>query len=52
MDASGVLGGFDMGEWWDSMSTCLLIGCDERTSKSDIEALVKALGDWIAEVGA
>ena len=52
MDASGVLGGFDMGEWWDSMSTCLLIGCDERTSKSDIEALVKALGAWIAEVGA
>jgi len=52
MDASGVLGGFDMGEWWDSMSTCLLIGCDERTSKSDIEALVKALGSWIAAVGA
>ena len=40
MDAAGVLGGFPMGEWWDSMSSCLLIGCDERTTTSDIDALV------------
>lgn len=52
MDAAGVLGGFALGEWWDSMSQCLLIGCDERTSESDIDALVSALSGWVAEVSA
>ena len=52
MDRAGVLGGLDMGEWWDSMSTCLLIGCDERTSQTDIHALVSALSSWAEEVSA
>ena len=52
MDAAGVLGGFPMGEWWDSMSSCLLIGCDERTTQSDIEALVSALTAWVEEESA
>lgn len=52
MDAAGVLGGFPMGEWWDSMSSCLLIGCDERTTASDIDALVYALSAWVEEVSA
>ena len=52
MDAAGVLGGFPMGEWWDSMSSFLLIGCDERTTKSDIDALVSALSAWVEEVSA
>ena len=52
MDAAGVLGGFPMGEWWDSMSACLLIGCDERTTTSDIDALVSALSAWVEEVSA
>ena len=52
MDAAGVLGGFPMGEWWDSMSSCLLIGCDERTTQSDVDALVSALTAWVEEVSA
>ena len=52
MDAAGVLAGFPMGEWWDSMSSCLLIGCDERTTTSDIDALVSALSAWVEEVSA
>jgi len=52
MDKAGVLGGFPMGEWWDSMSSCLLIGCDERTTTSDIDALVYALSAWVKEVSA
>ena len=52
MDAAGVLGGFPMGEWWDSMSSYLLIGCDERTKQSDIDALVSALTAWVEEVSA
>jgi len=50
MDKAGVLGGLAMGEWWDSMSNCLLIGCDERTSQSDIDALCSALSSWVEEV--
>ena len=51
MDDAGVLAGLAMGEWWNSMSNCLLIGCDERTSQSDIEALVSSLSSWVEEVG-
>ena len=50
MDKSGVLGGFDLGQWWDSMSDTLLIGCDERTTEADINALTNALRDWVMEV--
>ena len=46
MDAAGVLGGFDLGNWWEGMSDCLLVGCDEGTTESDISSLVDALGDW------
>ena len=28
------------------MSDCLLIGCDEGTTESDISSLVDALGAW------
>lgn len=50
MDSQGVLGGLDLGIWWEDMSDCLLIGCDERTSESDILALRNALQLWIKEV--
>jgi len=49
MDSQGVLGGLDLGNWWGDMSDCLLIGCDERTSESDISALTNALKRWISE---
>ena len=52
LDGEGVLGGFDLGVWWDSMSTCLLIGTDERTSESDIDALVTGLSSWIGGLEA
>jgi len=54
LDGEGVLGGFDLGVWWADygMSTCLLIGADERTSESDIDALVAGLSSWIGGVGA
>ena len=52
MDSVGVLGGFPMGDWWESMASCLLIGCDERTTKSDIDALVSSLSEWVEEVSA
>ena len=52
MDSVGVLGGFPVGEWWESMSSYLLIGCDERTTKSDIDALVLSLSEWVEGVTA
>ena len=47
LDSEGVLGGLDLGVWWDFMSTCLLIGADERTSESDIDSLVAGLSSWL-----
>ena len=33
------------------MSDCLLIGCDEGTTESDISALTNAIGNWIGRDG-
>ncbi|MDP6661757.1 MAG: aminomethyl-transferring glycine dehydrogenase subunit GcvPA [Candidatus Thalassarchaeaceae archaeon] len=46
LEEIGVIGGFDLGSWWGSMSNCLLVGVDERTSHDDIEALANGLASW------
>ena len=45
----GVIGGFDLGEWWPDRGSWILIGCDERTSESDISLLKKLLTSWVEE---
>jgi glycine dehydrogenase subunit 1 len=50
LDEFGVTAGLDLGIWWKSMESCLLIGVDERTSKSDIDALYSGLSSWMQEV--
>ena len=45
----GVIGGFDLGEWWSDSGSWILIGCDERTSESDISLLKKSLTSWVEE---
>ena len=45
MYSDGVLGGVSLGNWWEEMSDCILIGCDEGTTESDISALVNAIGN-------
>ncbi len=52
MDSMGVMGGFDLSQWWAPMGDCLLIGCDERTTKEDIESLSSALSASISEVSS
>tara|TARA_B100000287_G_scaffold161388_2_gene152258 strand:+ start:614 stop:1984 length:1371 start_codon:yes stop_codon:yes gene_type:complete len=47
LDSKGILGGFDLGRWWDNKSDMLLIGVDERTKKSDIELLTKEISEWL-----
>lgn len=43
----GVIGGFDLGQWWPDRGSWILIGCDERTSESDISLLKKSLTSWV-----
>ena len=50
LDDHGVIAGLDLGIWWDSLDCCLLIGVDERTSKSDIKQLHDGLSLWLKEV--
>tara|TARA_A100000164_G_scaffold332316_1_gene322133 strand:- start:24 stop:1388 length:1365 start_codon:yes stop_codon:yes gene_type:complete len=45
----GVIGGFDLGQWWPDKGSWILIGCDERTSESDIYLLKKSLTSWVEE---
>ena len=49
MDRLGVIGGFDLGRWWPDKPSWILIGCDERTSESDISSLCDALSSWMGE---
>jgi len=50
MDSKGVIAGFPLGLWWESHSSCILVGCDERTSDNDISSLVSVVNEWISEV--
>ena len=50
LDDHGVIAGLDLGIWWDSLDCHLLIGVDERTSKSDIQKLHDGLSLWLEEV--
>jgi glycine dehydrogenase subunit 1 len=50
MDSKGVMAGLPLGQWWNDMSSCLLVGCDERTSETDISSLVTVIEDWIKGV--
>ena len=50
LDSNGVIGGLDLGMWWEGMSDCILVGVDERTSEDDIAALHDGLRGWIEEV--
>jgi len=50
LDSNGVLGGLDLGIWWEGMSDCILVGADERTSEDDIAALRDGLRSWTKEV--
>ncbi|DAC43674.1 MAG TPA: aminomethyl-transferring glycine dehydrogenase subunit GcvPA [Candidatus Thalassarchaeaceae archaeon] len=43
----GVIGGFDIGQWWPEKDSWILIGCDERTSESDISSLKNSLSSWV-----
>ena len=43
----GVIGGFDISQWWPEKKSWILIGCDERTSESDISSLKKSLSSWV-----
>jgi len=49
MDKLGVTAGFDLGNWWKDKSSWILVGCDERTSELDINALKDALKSWVEE---
>ncbi len=43
----GVIGGFDLGQWWPDRESWILVGCDERTSESDVSMLKKSLVSWV-----
>ena len=45
----GVIGGFYLGQWWPDKGSWILVGCDERTSESDISLLKKSLTSWVEE---
>ena len=47
MYSDGVIGGVSLESWWPEMSDCILIGCDEGTTESDISSLSNAIENWI-----
>jgi len=47
LDLRGILGGFDLGRWWEDKNDLMLIGVDERTRESDIELLSNEISEWL-----
>jgi len=47
LDLRGILGGFDLGRWWEDKNNLMLIGVDERTRESDIELLSNEISEWL-----
>ena len=47
MYSDGGIGGVSLGNWGPEMSDCILIGCDEGTTETDISSLSNAIENWI-----
>ena len=48
----GVVGGFDVSDWYPEKSNQMLLTVTDQTSQKDIDRLVQSLSMWVEEVKA
>ena len=51
LDDNGIIGGFDLGRWYPSITNQILITTTDQTTQQDIEALSAQLSMWTSHQG-
>lgn len=51
LDGNGIIGGFDLGRWYPSITNQILITTTDQTTEQDIEALSAQLSMWTSHQG-
>ena len=52
LEKDGIVGGFNVSDWYPEKSNQMLLTVTDQTSKDDIDKLVQSLTTWTAEVTA
>ena len=52
LEANGVVGGFDVSNWYAEKTNQMLVTVTDQTSKRDLDRLVECLNAWTQEVSA
>ena len=52
LEQDGIVGGFNVSDWYPEKSNQMLLTVTDQTSKDDIDRLVQSLTTWTAEVTA
>ena len=52
LEANGVVGGFDVSNWYAEKTNQMLVTVTDQTSQRDLDRLVDCLNAWVQEVSA
>ena len=52
LEGEGVVGGFDVSNWYPEKTNQMLLTVTDQTSQRDIDRLIQSLGNWTKEVNA
>ena len=52
LESQGVVGGFDVSDWYPEKTNQMLLTVTDQTSQKDIDRLVQSLSMWVEEVKA
>ena len=52
LESQGVVGGFDVSDWYPEKTNQMLLTVTDQTSQNDIDRLVQSLSMWVEEVKA
>jgi glycine dehydrogenase subunit 1 len=52
LEGDGVIGGFDVSQWYPEKTNQMLLSVTDQTTKQDIDRLIQSLSNWTEEVNA
>ena len=52
LEGEGVIGGFDVSQWYPEKTNQMLLSVTDQTSQHDIDRLIQSLSNWTKEVNA
>ena len=52
LEGEGIIGGFDVSDWYPEKTNQMLLSVTDQTSQHDIDRLIQSLSNWTKEVNA